>query len=140
MPSDPVVRHRLIVRAGSRKIWNALTTTELEAWFATRVLIQWPKTIHIRWKDWGPDKYTGDATWTIEEATPHGHFAFRWRSHPSHPETRVDIRLVPHGPITRVEFQETGFGDDMDAAMANATGWGEAMTLLKFYVEHGIAY
>lgn len=137
---ENVVRHRLLIRAGSRRIWRALTTGELENWFATRVLIDWPISIHIRWKNWGPDRYTGDATWHLEVAEAHKHLAFRWKSHPTHPETRVDIRFQSRGPITRIEFTERGFGDDTSAAMANAVGWGEAMTLLKFYVEHGLRY
>ena len=42
------------------------------------------------------------------------------------------MRLREHG------YPDTPEG--MAGLMSCATGWGEALTLLKFYVEHGLRY
>ena len=42
------------------------------------------------------------------------------------------MRLREHG------YPEAQKG--MAGFMSYATGWGEALTLLKFYVEHGLRY
>jgi len=77
-------------------------------------------------------------------------FAFEWTTS-GHPTT-VDFRLEPRGSGTLVTVTETGYTeDDLGAtglgsmedrspfAMC-ASGWGEALTLLKFYLEHGVTY
>lgn len=139
----PPVRHAVLIRAGSGRIWTALTTKEgLEGWFCQSAEIRLRKggQFTLRWKDWGPERYTGEAKARIELVARRKRYVYVWQSHPNHPKTRVDIRLEERGPITLVRLAETGFEDDVDAAMANAVGWGEALTLLKFYAEHGLRY
>jgi uncharacterized protein YndB with AHSA1/START domain len=134
----PPVKGVQIVRAGAGRVWEALTTAAgLEAWFATRVLASLPESIHLRWKEWGAGKYTGDARWDIEAAAPRKALVFNWVSHPSHGRTRVAITLEPRGPITVVRVEETGFLD-VQGALDNSGGWGEALVLLKVWLEHGI--
>jgi uncharacterized protein YndB with AHSA1/START domain len=119
--------------------WEALTTAPgLEALFATRVLADLPAGyVHLRWKDWGPERYTGDARWDIEEAAPRKRLVFTWVSHPAHGRTRVAVTLEPRGPITVVRVEETGFLD-VQGALDNSAGWGQTLMLLKVWLEHGI--
>lgn len=139
----PPVKHAALVRVGSTRVWDALVRPEqLAAWFGCQAEVE-PRVggrLDLRWEHWGPDDYTGDSRGTIEELEPRRRLAFRWTSHPSHPETRVQIDLEPRGPITVVRLEETGFVDAAHALVANAAGWGEAITLLKFWLEHGVRY
>ena len=57
--------------------------------------------------------------------------------------TTVAFSLVPRGPDTVVQVQEWGhrpLPQDLAALVESAAGWGEALTLLKFYLEHGVTY
>ena len=139
----PPVRHSVLIRAGSGKIWSALTTKAgLEAWFSHRVEIRLRKggAMRLAWKDWGPDHYSGEADGRILAVDNRKRFAFVWQSHPTHPKTEVDIRLEAAGPITVVRLVESKFDENAVAALPNAAGWGEAVTPLKFYVEPGVRY
>ena len=51
------------------------------------------------------------------------------------------ITPVDDGSI--VTLRETGYPDTdiaKQVMLGVATGWGEALTLLKFYLEHGVRY
>jgi len=68
---------------------------------------------------------------------------FQWS--PDNPTyvTTIEIDLEPSDEGTILRLQEHGFRNTPGgrAAMAEcAAGWGEAVTLLKFYVEHDITY
>lgn len=66
---------------------------------------------------------------------------FRWPSHGL--TTTVSFTLTSRGPDTLVELLETGY-DSSEEGLAGlvecAGGWAEAVTLLKFYLEHGTTY
>ena len=53
----------------------------------------------------------------------------------------VDLERVPDGTVIRL--REHGYQDTPSGRLAClncAAGWGEALTLLKFFVEHGLRY
>jgi uncharacterized protein YndB with AHSA1/START domain len=78
---------------------------------------------------------------SVLEIEPNQRFVFQW--HPGSTNTRVEITLVGVGPGTRVELRESGYPrteKDLAALLDCAAGWGEALTLLKFYLEHNIIY
>ena len=55
----------------------------------------------------------------------------------------IDLTEMPGGEGTAVRLIETGYPDTPGglAALLNcAAGWGEALTLLKFWLEHGVRY
>lgn len=55
----------------------------------------------------------------------------------------VTFTLEPYKDGTLVVLNETGFTDseeDLKACIGCAVGWGEALTLLKIYLEYGIVY
>ena len=132
-----------IVRAGTSRVWEALATRHgWENWFCNRVLMDFQPGgfIHFRWKDFGPDHYTGDNRADILEVERKKLLAFRWKSSQRHPATIVRLSLEPRGPITIVRVEETGWGNDADAAITSAAGWGAALGWLKFWVEHEIRF
>ena len=47
------------------------------------------------------------------------------------------------GPGTLVNVVESGYcldRDDLNSLVGCAAGWGEALTLLEFHLEHGVTY
>ena len=55
----------------------------------------------------------------------------------------VAFTLEPLGSGTLVKLTESGYSAserDAKAHVGCAVGWGEALTLLKFYLEHGLIY
>ncbi|GIN87345.1 hypothetical protein J6TS2_37310 [Heyndrickxia sporothermodurans] len=72
-------------------------------------------------------------------AIPNKSFIFQWS--PINGKTTVSIKLDPYKNGTLVTLKEKGYSrseDDLATCVRCAVGWGEAMTLLKFYLEYGI--
>ncbi len=95
--------------------------------------------ITFRWKDWGPDLYTIGAPGKVVEVERPRRFVFEWGETP----TKVEFDLSAEFGGTVVRLKESGYNDtpkDRDMILECASGWGEALTLLKFYLEHGIVY
>jgi uncharacterized protein YndB with AHSA1/START domain len=77
----------------------------------------------------------------VLEATPPVRFVFRWKSDSGLYETAVEIDLVPVHDGTIVRLVEHGFpmtDEGIEEMLNRATGRGETLTLMKFYVERGI--
>lgn len=75
------------------------------------------------------------------EAKRPGLFIFQWGSDGK--ETTIRIELAPADKGTVVTLSEDGYEDTPEGRamiVECAAGWGEAMTLLKFYLEHGVVY
>ena len=68
-------------------------------------------------------------------------YVFRWQNELG--GTTVEVDFADHADGTVVRLREHGY-PDTPAGWAGfsdcSTGWGEALTLLKFYVEHGLRY
>jgi uncharacterized protein YndB with AHSA1/START domain len=96
--------------------------------------------IVFRWVDWGPDKVTATSECPVLEADVPNRFVFKWwEDH--YTTVELDFEEVEGG--TLVSVREHGYEDSEKGhrrCLECATGWGEALTLLKFYVEHGITY
>jgi hypothetical protein len=68
---------------------------------------------------------------------------FQWRSDDPSYVTTVEIDLVQVTDGTVVRLREHGCRatpGGLKALVSCATRWGEALTLVKFYLEHGIRY
>jgi uncharacterized protein YndB with AHSA1/START domain len=97
----------------------------------------------FRWKEWGPDLYTTSAEGLVLEAKRPTRFVFQWypvgKDHP----TKVKFDLKKENGGTTVRLTESGYPDKPESRnmmLECAAGWGEALTLLKFYLEHGVVY
>ncbi len=139
-----------LVRATPERVYQALTQPEeINQWFTSDATGESkPGSVLVwRWKDWGPDRVTTEDHLDVLEAVPNQRFASRWHPVGSQVEAvhtttvSVDFEQVETGTVVRL--RETGYLDTpehLKACLNCATGWGEALTLLKFYVEHGIRY
>jgi uncharacterized protein YndB with AHSA1/START domain len=140
------IHHAVLVRAEPEIVFDALTKPEeLDSWFTTGAEVDLRPGGHIlfRWVDWGPDKFNGEDGGPILEAERPNRFVFQWHPYSQEFPTTVHITLRPSERGTILALTETGYRDTPDGRAAFvdcATGWGEALTLLKFFVEHGIRY
>lgn len=145
-PRKLEISHSTIIRADPLRVYLALATSKgLDAWFTSGASVnaQPGGEIHFRWVNWGPDHVLTEDGGPVLEAIPGARFVFQW--HPDLPDyaTTVEINFLANEDGTIVSLHEYGFANNESgfAAMINcATGWGEALTLLKFYLEHGLHY
>ncbi len=140
------IKHSTLIHSDAISVYWALTTSEgLDSWFTTGSMVNAVAggKVHFCWVDWGPDHLSVEDNGFVLEAIPPKRFVFQW--HPDTPEyaTTVEINIEPIEGGTIVRLREYGYNDSESSsrAMLNcAVGWGEALTLLKFYLEHGIHY
>lgn len=140
------IHHSTLIHAEPVRIYNALTTAKgLDAWFTSGASVDAHNggLINFHWVNWGPEHITVEDEGTVLEAIPPERFVFQW--HPDSPDyaTTVEIDIQPGEDGTIVSLREHGYADTPSARSAMlscAAGWGEALTLLKFYLEHGVRY
>ncbi len=90
------------------------------------------------------DRITVEESGRVLEAVKPKRFVFQW--YPDGPDsfvTTVQINFEDRGNETTIRLREFGFPDTTSGRkrlLENASGWGEALTLWKFYIEHGIRY
>jgi uncharacterized protein YndB with AHSA1/START domain len=146
MKTTREVRFETIVRANREKVYDALATAEgLDGWFTVGTELESKPggALIFRWKDWGVEKFTGEMRGTVVESRRPERFAFRWPVDSGAYQTTVTIDFQPHEEGCVVQLLE-GIYDDDDAGtrdmLNRATGWAQALTLMKFWVEHGVTY
>jgi len=114
-----------------------------DKWFTTGTSLD-PRPggeIHLRWRNFGAGRYTVEDRGNVLEAIPKRSFVFNWKPGPT--RTRVAFALQPLGDGTLLTVTESGYRNtkaDLRAFMGCASGWGEALTLLKFFLEHRLVY
>lgn len=138
------IEYSTFIDAAPKTVYSAIATAEgLDSWFTCGSEVD-PcpgGKIRLRWKNFGVNRYTGEDGIKVLEAIPGNRFVFTWQ--PGISVTTVSFTLVPHGYGTLVILRDTGYNDnqeDNEALMICVPGWGEALTLLKFYLEYGVTY
>jgi len=79
----------------------------------------------------------------VLEAHRPSRFVFQWYPDQSFYATTVEVDFKAREGGTVIRLREYGYEDTSSGRremLECACGWGEALTLLKFYVEHGIRY
>jgi uncharacterized protein YndB with AHSA1/START domain len=134
------------VRAAPERVYDGIATAGgLDAWFTEGASVD-PRPggeIFFRWKEFGADRITAEGRCPILEARRPERFVFQWR--PDNPSyaTTVEIDFEPVEGGTIIRLREYGYEDTpsgLRAMLDCAAGWGEALTLWKFSVEHGLRY
>ena len=140
----PPISYSTYIGVGPDVVYTTLTTgAGWDGWFTTRAIVDAKPggSYEFYWKDWAAERETVTLAGPVLEAEPNRVFAFRWETGES--ETTVRFGLEARGSGTIVRLTETGYSfsdTDLVACLSCAGGWGEALTLLKFYLEHGITY
>lgn len=141
------IEHATLVRASPDKVFRALSTAEgLNSWWTQGTVMERRVggRILFVWRDWGPDRLHVEGAARILQLVEGRLFVWRWDDAEGYPSRTSELELeeADHGTIVRVTDSAT----DPDAPhgevipLAVAAGWGEALTLLKMYVEHGVRY
>lgn len=140
----PDIRVATLVRAPRERVYDALTRAdELDAWFTTGAEVD-PRPggeMVWRWVDWGPDRITAEDRGPVLEARRPERYVFRWQAELGGTTVEIDFEEHPEGTLVRLH--EHGYPDTAEARrqlLECASGWGEALTLLKNWVEHGVRY
>jgi uncharacterized protein YndB with AHSA1/START domain len=136
---DVLAKHREFINAPRERVYDAFATTDgLNAWFTEggSVDARPGGAMTFKWVDWGPDKGTYQSAGRVIEAKRPERFVFRWGEE-GKDATTVELTFEERDGGTLVQVREYGFVK-LDNALDNASGWGEALTLAKFWVEHGI--
>ena len=140
--ATPIV-HKTIIRANRTQVFEALATADgFDRWFTrgTYLDARTGGTLVFKWKDWGADRVSASAKGRIITYQRSLRFVFEWERRI---ETRVCLEFADVLDGTVVKVTESGYPDDpsgWENCLDCAIGWGEALTLAKFYLEHGITY
>jgi uncharacterized protein YndB with AHSA1/START domain len=139
------IRYATLMRADPGEVYDAIATAEgLDGWFTSGATVDARPggAIRFRWRDWGPDRITDEDGGAVLEASRPRRFVFQWS--PDAPNlTTVEITFEPVAEGTVVRVREYGYRNTPASRrkmLECAGGWGEALTLWKFYVEHGLRY
>ena len=142
-PFDACIKQNTYIAAPPERVYDVLTSAaEWDKFFTTGMTLdpQPGGDCTFRWKDWGPDFYTLEARGRVVAAERPTEFAFQWGTDPA---TTITFSLSPESGGTVIRLTEDGYLDTPDgrrSILECASGWGEALTLLKFYIEHGVVY
>jgi uncharacterized protein YndB with AHSA1/START domain len=78
---DLEIKHATLVRADPERVYEAFTTANgLDAWFTDGSSVD-PRPggeIRFRWRNWGPDRVSGEDGGPVLEAEKPRRFAFQW--------------------------------------------------------------
>lgn len=138
------IRQKTFIAASLEMVYDTLTNPRSWDEFFTTGMELDPRPGGIcsfSWKDWGPDKYTLKVPGKVIEAQRPGLFVFQWGHEGKETTIRIELTAVENGTV--LYLTEGGYRDtpeDREMMLECAAGWGEAITLLKFYIEHGIVY
>jgi uncharacterized protein YndB with AHSA1/START domain len=140
---DHNIKQVTYIAVSPEKVYDTITSAgEWDAFFTTGMeLDPVPGGKFIwSWKDWGPSFYTLKVNGKVREAERPYKFVFEWGDRNP---TTITMKLKAHGKGTVLTLTETGYHDTPEGRamiLECAAGWGEALTLLKFYIEHGVTY
>lgn len=140
----PPIQYNTYIDAAPGKVYDTLTTASgWDAWFTQGAQVDATPggTMLFRWANFKVDRYTGESGGPVLEAEAPRRFVFQWT--PGDSTTTIAFDLEPLGSGTVVSVKEWGHTtsqNDLAALVECAAGWGEALTLLKMYLEHGITY
>ncbi len=140
----PDIKHKTFINASPDVVYERLSTGKgWDSWFTQGTSIE-PRpggSIRLRWESFGVERFTCEDGGGVLEAKPGKLLVFQWC--PGTRPTTVSLSLRPLGKGTLLTLIESGYSDtepDLAALIGCAVGWGEALTLLKVAIEHGIVY
>jgi uncharacterized protein YndB with AHSA1/START domain len=137
------IQQKTFIKASPEKVYETITSGKgWDAFFTVGTEVDPRPGGHItfRWKDWGPDFYSTSAGGPVLEAEQPKRFVFQWGKDYL---TTIRFELEEKHGGTVVLVTESGYPNTPEGRsmmLECASGWGAALTLLKFYLEHGIVY
>ncbi len=140
----PAIHFQTYIAVSPERVYDTITTGEgWDAWFTNGAEVE-PRPggrMIFRWKDWGVNHYSTSADGPVLEAERPARFVFQWTAGDT--PTTIEFDLKPLGSGTHLSVRESGHTTskkDLAQLVECSHGWGEACTLLKFYLEHDLTY
>lgn len=140
------ISHSNFINVKPERVYETLTTAEgWNSWFTKGMVLDFriDGVIHFKWNNWGPDQVTTEDEGVITDFEHNKRFCFQWHPQGKENPTLVKFTLEPKVNGTHLKLEETGYLNTNEGHRifnSCASGWGEAMTLLKFYLESGLTY
>jgi len=140
------VNFKTLIRVQPERAYDVIATSAgLNEWFTVGATLDARPggEIRFRWKDHGLDHYTGEIPGTVLEVRRPERYVFQWRADSGTYDTTVEVTFEPVAEGTVVRLVETGYEDTpagMQDLLNRISGWAEVLTLMKFYLEHGVKY
>jgi uncharacterized protein YndB with AHSA1/START domain len=139
------IRHAVLIYARRSEVWRAIASAEgWNGWFTSECTLEpWPGgAFRPVWHQWGPDRVDIADEGRVLEIRAPDRIAFEWQ--PEGVTTRFAMTLARDGEDTRLELVDEGHADETEEdrarSMRCACAWGEALMLLKHYVEYDVGY
>ena len=138
------IKFKVFIKTTQENAFNSLATDDgLDKWFTRGSSINRHKpggTLTLKWINWGVDNITGTIHCPIIEYSFPEIFTFKWWDD-HYTTVKFTFKKVEDGTIVAVneigyEYSKEGIKRCIECSV----GWGEALTLLKIYLEHGISY
>ena len=138
------IQHTTYMKVTTEKVYEAISTEEgWNAWFTDETSIKWNQDgsgeIKLRWTSFGMKNEIIEDGGPILDSKQNEYFIFQWK--PGESVTTVTFYLTTYKDGTLVRLIEEGYSQsnlDQIACLRCASGWGEALMMLKMYLEHGI--
>ncbi len=138
------ILHQTYIKASPEKVYQTLTTAEgWNTWFTDNTFLHLNENgegkITLRWFNYGVNKENIEDGGDILTAIQNRLFVFQWFPGEGKTTVKFELKQIKEGTLLLLE--ETGYTTsamDLSACIGCAVGWGEALTLLKMYLEYGI--
>ncbi len=148
-PSDDrTINYATLIRTEAERVYDAFATADgLDAWFTTGASVDARAggSIMFRFENWGVYKVNMESTGPVLAAERPRLFTFQWNPVDEQPDysTTVELTIEPHEEGVKLSVTDGRYPDSsagQKALLLCASGWGEALTLVKFHLEHGVVY
>lgn len=144
LPDSEGIHASTFIAAPPTDVFRVISTAEgWDSWFTSGTSMDSRPggEIRFRWRNWGPDHFSADEPGQVVAIETDRLFAFHWT--PNGFETLVRLSLTPRDRGTVLTVEDVGYPESEEGRRTMtwcACGWGEALTLVKFYLEHGVTY
>lgn len=139
----PAIATNIYIECSPERVFQTLTTgAGWDAWFTQGSTIDAKSggKVQLVWKNFGIHHIDVTDCGRVLKCQTNRLFSFSWHEHLE--PTTVTFELEPRGQGCIVHLTDSGYtlenlsapGGFLDCAL----GWGEALALLKFYLEHGV--
>ena len=140
------IKHQVFIAVPPEKVYDTITSGDgWNAFFTHSTTID-PVPggeMWFNWKDWGPNSYSTKSECKVVKADKPTVFAFQWYPVGKENPTTITFNLEAKHGGTVIKLTEEGYPDTPEGRemiLECASGWGEALALLKFYLEFGKVY
>jgi uncharacterized protein YndB with AHSA1/START domain len=141
------ISYKTYIRRPIGEVFAAISTAEgWNAWFTThcRLDLRPGGVFEPEWVAFGPDLINCKESGRVVEVDPPRRLVLQWTPVGPNDRTTIEFHLAEKFGGTVVQVSDSGYPvqslQNQLVFVECACGWGEALTLLKFYLEHGVRY